>query len=241
MGAKKMDHNEAVQQMAAERYLLDELTPAARDAFEEHLFDCPECALDLRTGAAFVEAAKAQLPQLTGASPARASFHSREPGTRQAWWTRWLRPAFAVPVFTALLLVLGYQNLVTYPRLRAAATQPRLIPWAQLRGAMRGGAPLTITADREHGVAVPIDLPQQLSEGAYASYSIGLYDPQGKLAFATVVAAPSGSDSGSQRLGLVVPGAMLRNGVYTLALSGIGPNGERTEISRYAFDIHLID
>ena len=53
-----MEHIEAVQQMAAERYLLDELPPELRDAFEEHLFDCPECAFDLRAGAAFVDEAK---------------------------------------------------------------------------------------------------------------------------------------------------------------------------------------
>ena len=42
-----MTHSEAVQQMAAERYLLDELAPDVRDAFEEHMFDCQECALDV--------------------------------------------------------------------------------------------------------------------------------------------------------------------------------------------------
>jgi len=235
IGVEMMNHSEALQQMAAERYLLDELTPDAREAFEEHLFDCPECALDLRAGAAFVEAAKTQLPELTGAlvaSPSRPHKANRE------WWLFWLRPAFATPAFASLLLVLGYQNLVTYPRLRAEASQPRLIPWAQLRGDMRG-APVTITADHEHGVALPIDLPSQPSEGAYASYSINLYDPQGKLAFSSIVATPGASDSGPQRLGLVIPGAVLRNGAYTVAVSGVAANGERTEIDRYAFEIHL--
>ncbi len=59
-----MEHNEAVQQMAVERYLLDELTPELREAFEEHVFDCQECTLDLRAGVAFVEEAKVQLPGL---------------------------------------------------------------------------------------------------------------------------------------------------------------------------------
>jgi anti-sigma factor RsiW len=239
IGVEMMDHSEALQQMAAERYLLDELKPDAREAFEEHLFDCPECALDLRAGAAFVEVAKTQLPELTGAMPAPVLSRSRQHKAKSEWWLFWRQPAFAAPAFATLLLVLGYQNLVTYPRLRAAASQPRLIPWAQLHEAMRGGAPVSITADRLHGVALPVDLPSQLSEGAYASFSIDLYDPQGKLAFGSVVAAPSESDSGSQRLGLVIPGAVLRNGVYTLAVSGVAANGERTVIDRYAFEIHL--
>jgi hypothetical protein len=239
IGVEMMDHSEALQQMAAERYLLDELTPDAREAFEEHLFDCPECTLDLRAGAAFVEVAKTQLPGLTGAMPAPVPSRSREHKVKREWWLFWRQPAFAAPAFATLLLVIGYQNLVTYPRLRAAASQPRLIPWAQLHEAMRGGAPVSIAADRDHGVALPVDLPSQLGEGSYASYSIDLYDPRGKLAFSSIVAAPGESDSGPQRLGLVIPGAALHNGVYTLAVSGVGANGERTVIDRYAFEIHL--
>ena len=241
IGVEMMNHSEALQQMAAERYLLNELTPDVREAFEENLFDCPGCALDLRAGVAFVEAAKTQLPELTGAMPAPVPSRSHEQKIKREWRLFWLRPAFAAPAFATMLLVLGYQNLVTYPRLRAEASQPRLIPWAQLHGAMRGGAPLSITADRQHGVALPVDLPPQLSEGAYASYSIDLYDPQGKLAFGGVVPAPNESDSGSQRLGLVIPGEMLRSGVYTVAVFGVAPNGERTVIDRYAFELHLTD
>jgi hypothetical protein len=234
---KKMDHSEAIQQMMAERYLLDELTPDIREAFEEHLFDCPECALDLRAGAAFVEAAKAQLPRLTGALPASIPSRSRKPWIARGGWLRWLQPAFAVPAFASLLLVLGYQNLVTYPGLRAAAGQPRLLAWAPLHGATRGGALLTITADRRHGVALPIDLPAQSSPDAYASYCFDLYDPQGKLAWTGAQAAPNVNDS--QRLSLMIPGAMLQNGAYSLVVSGVGAHGEHTVIDRYAFDLRL--
>ena len=80
---KTMDHSEAVEQMLAERYLLNELPPEMRDAFEEHMFDCPECAFDMRAGAAFIDEAKLQLPGLTvepgTASSARSGLRAETP------------------------------------------------------------------------------------------------------------------------------------------------------------------
>src|SRR5258708_7394502 len=42
------EHRAAVESMAAERYILGEMEPAERDAFEEHFFDCAECSSDVR-------------------------------------------------------------------------------------------------------------------------------------------------------------------------------------------------
>ncbi len=42
------EHQAAVESMAAERYVLGEMEPGERDAFEEHFFDCVECANDVR-------------------------------------------------------------------------------------------------------------------------------------------------------------------------------------------------
>lgn len=69
-GVGSMEHSEALKEMTAERYLLDELTPEVREEFEQHMFDCQECAFDIRAGAAFVDEAKTQLPELTRNSPA---------------------------------------------------------------------------------------------------------------------------------------------------------------------------
>jgi len=68
-GGRAMEHTEAIEKMAAERYLLGELAPEELEAFEEHVFDCPDCILDLRAGEAFVAEAKVQLPELTTAVP----------------------------------------------------------------------------------------------------------------------------------------------------------------------------
>jgi len=234
-----MDHGEAVKQMAVERYLLNEMAPEEREAFEEHVFDCHACALDLRAGAAFVDEAKAQLPNLTATLPAPPTAGTRKPRTRWTDWFSWMRPAFAAPVFAALLIVLGYQNLVTFPALRARANEPRLLPALPLHGATRGGEILTITADRSHGFALPFDFYRQAEIADYAAYSFDLYDPQGKLSWTGTIAVPDDKQSPEQRISLEIPGATLRDGNYTVAVAGIGSHGERAEVARYVIDLHL--
>ena len=47
-----MDHNEAVRLQAAEKYVLGEFPADLRDEYEEHFFDCAECAVDVKAIAA---------------------------------------------------------------------------------------------------------------------------------------------------------------------------------------------
>jgi len=230
-----MEHGEAVKEMMAERYLLDELTPELRDAYEEHVFGCPECALDLRTGAAFINEAKQQLPSLTEqpAKPARTleSAPKRD-------FLAWLRPLFANPmvagpVFAALLVVVGYQNLVTVPQLESAAKAPRLMPVTTLHGGTRSAGKTVIEADRKDGVAIVVDIPEQTG---YSAYAFDLYDPEGKAAWNYSVVAAKDSDG---TLALQIPGPGLKEGAYTLAVRGIGADGTKAEIERDVFEVHF--
>jgi Putative zinc-finger len=230
-----MNHTEAVEQMATERYLLDELAPDARDAFEEHVFDCPDCALDLRAGAVFVHEAKTQLPLLPSPAPAVARVAPvRE---KPSFWASLWRPAFAAPAFAALLMVLVYQNTVTFPALRGAAGQPHIVPVAPVHGATRGGSHISVTADRASGVALPIDLSAQPGMAPAASYSLDLRDPQGKAAWTGSIAAATSAPDGDQPISVVIPGAMLQNGTYSLTVTSVTAQGQRTPIEQYIFDI----
>jgi hypothetical protein len=229
-----MNHSEAVEQMTSERYLLDELTPDARDAFEEHLFDCPECALDLRAGALFVREAKVQLPELVGSEARNAVAGSRE---KRNFWFSLLRPAFAGPAFAALLILVGYQNFVTFPALRHSANEPRVAPLAPLRSATRGGALPTFTADRTHGVALPVDLVIEPEAAPVASYSFDLRDPQGNLAWTGSLPATAQGTGNDQSFSLTIPGGMLQSGPYTLMVTSVTAQGGRTPIEQYNFDI----
>ena len=50
MNAKVIDHQEAIKNMMAERYLLRELSENERDAYEAHLFDCQACFEQVKAG-----------------------------------------------------------------------------------------------------------------------------------------------------------------------------------------------
>jgi anti-sigma factor RsiW len=229
-----MDHNEATQQMAAERYLLGELTPDLRDAFEEHAFDCPECAVDLRAGAAFIGAAKVELPKIAEASPAKPKISRMT--KKRIDWLSWLRPAFAVPAFAALLALVAYQNLDTIPSLRRAASEPIVLPSTAFHTGTRGAAHTSVEADRTKGAVLSIELPQ---ESGYTSFAFNLYDPQGKqLWMRTRVASGAGSD-GDGTISLVLPGTGLTQGSYSLAIIGIDGKGSRTEVDRRILDVHF--
>lgn len=222
-----MNHSEAVEQMATERYLLGEMTADERDAFEEHFFDCVDCALDVRTGAAFVEEAKTQLPGLQNAS---ADAARREPKRRN--WFAWLTPSIAAPAFALLLAVIGYQNLATIPGLRSSAREPRVLPWTTIHADTRGAAAVPLMADRQAGAVLLISLPP--ADG-YASFALVLDDPAGQRFWGETVDAPQNGAPVS----LVLPGAGLRHGSYTLTITGITPEGARSQLDRRVLDVQF--
>ena len=239
-GDETMNHNEAVKQMAVEQYLLDELTSELRDEFEEHLFDCAECTVDLRAGSAFIQEAKLQLPELVASSPAPSpvSRPAARSNTGRVDWFAWLRPAFAVPTFAALLAVIGYQNLSTIPSLRTAASSPRLAPWTSFHTGTRGAARTDVVADRKQGAVVVIELSQEIP---YANYVFDLYDLQGKRFWTETVSGSSQMGSGNGTFSLMLPGAGLEQGNYTLVISGVNAQGARTEVERRILNVHFED
>jgi hypothetical protein len=230
-----MEHSEAVQLMATERYLLGDLSPELREAFEEHFFDCQECAFDLRAEAAFLDAAKTQLPQMVTSAAAWTAPTPAKPAPKHREWFAWWRP-MAVPAFALLLIVIGYQNIATIPSLRSAASSPRIAPWTTLHAGTRAGAHKPIIADHKSGANLLIDVP---NDGAYTSFALDLTDPQGKK-FGTQIMSASAEAAGTTgTLSFVIPGMGLQQGSYTLTISGITPQGSRIQVDRWILDVRF--
>src|SRR5580704_17222060 len=185
-----MDHSESIRLMAAEKYLLGELAPELREQFEEHFFDCQECALDVRAGAALVEHSKVVFSVPVGVSQSKVPAQART----KAGWLAWLRPALVVPVLAVLLAVIGYQNLVTYPQLKQMASSPQILPWASINVSTRGTSTTQISPRVGEGFHLLVNIPP---ESVYTSYTFNLASPSGKLAWSRTIPAASSDEARS--------------------------------------------
>ncbi len=234
-----MDHDVVVRQHMTERYLLDELEPQARDEFEEHFFDCPDCALDVRAGAMFVEQSKIALAEKSESIPA-GLLPVNAPVPAQPGWLAglgaglrpMLRPAFAVPVLALLLAVIGYQNLVTYPHLQQALNSPQVLPWAPVNVGTYGSEGPVITAHPGQGFLLFVRIPP---EGGYSHYTAELYNPAGKLEWSLTIPATAAQDQWPVQ----VPGANREAGNYTLTVRGVTTAGESKDIGRTSFELQI--
>ena len=209
-----MDHNEAVRLQAAEKYLLGELPREHHAAFEEHFFDCSACAEEMKATAAFMEGARqvsreqvSEAVDIKGRVPASLTTRG---------WFAWLRPTFAIPVFAALLLFIGYQNGVTIPNLKQASTSVVIGEGAKsfslLSADSRGegtSVPKIAVAARED-FRLEVDMPGNSSTG----YSCQIQDESGKvLAFFTV-----SSEEAKNTVTRLIRGGSLKPGRYTIAI-----------------------
>jgi hypothetical protein len=228
-----VNHFEATQSMSVEKYLLGEMPPPERDAFEEHFFGCPECAADLRATAAFLSAAKQELKSASISKPAP------EPAKRPRFVLQW--PVLAWAALAASLLVTAYQNIVVYPHLTNEIAQlkvPEILPSLSLvSGNSRGGEASSIAVSKAKPFLLLVDIPTQ---DRFISYTCSLYSPSGSLAWHVQVSSQEAKDTVSIR----VPGVEKAAGSYTLVVRGdtdqtsVGP---AVELAHYRFTLNVQD
>lgn len=221
-----MDHDEAVRLKATERYLLEELDADQKEEFEEHLFGCQECALDVRASAMFVEQTKAALIEMPATTP------KPEPSKSSAGWLTWLRPAFAVPVMAVLLAIIGYQNFIQIPYQQQAANQMQALPYASINISTRGGSVRQISAHPGQDVILLVNVPP---DPAYSSYILELYNQSGRLQWSLTIPAASPDDLRPVK----IPGAGLEQGTYKLAVSGITAAGQSTKLDSSTIELQI--
>lgn len=159
-----MTHQEAVDTLAVERYLLDEMSEEDRQTYEEHYFECETCADDLRVATAMLQGAKEGF-----ASSAAGRVVSIAADRSADRTTAWYRSA-ALPWAAAatLAVVAGYESLWVVPSLRQS-TSPLVLTPQPLRPQSRG-AETVIPIDAQGGpttLAIEVNEPPQAGEVTY--------------------------------------------------------------------------
>jgi hypothetical protein len=205
-----MEHNEAIELKAAERYVLRELPEELREAYEEHFFECAECAADIKTATVFAATSRDIFAD-EGDHP--ATEKNREYGSL---WPRWLQPLIAVPVFAALALalVVGYQNLVTIPHLKSdSAASIQVLNSFSLAAADSRGALLRIAVHRGESFALTFDIPPGKN---FPEYLCQLRDASGGVLRQISVTAEQANKS----VELSIPAGMMLPGAYSIAIAG---------------------
>lgn len=227
-----MNHNEAVRMQAAEKYVLGELAEAQLLAYEEHYFECAQCALDVRAAAAFVDSSRQVFAEGGVAVPARGD--GRVSPEKISWVDRFRAlVAGPVPALAALVLVaiLGYQNAVTIPHLKQDhSTLPGDGRSFDLGASgVRGGdlsaadTPHLIRRDGDFSVGFDFTPNARL-----AAYVCQLEDPSGRVLLQLAVPA----ERANQHYVLSVPGGLVPDsGRYRIVLRGADPRSGRAESS----------
>ena len=147
-----MDHLQAVNTLAIERYLLEEMPREERESFEEHFFSCAECAEDARVAATMRDGAAAGLARTSASSAVdRGAVLPFRPPNR-GW-----RGSVALPWAAAATLAigLGYQT-IQGPLMSRQADSVALTP-STLRPASRGQEAV-VTAGPNGAVTLVVDL-----------------------------------------------------------------------------------
>ena len=217
-----MNHQDAIREASVERYILGELSGPPRDRFEEHLFECTECASDLKAGVTFLEVARTELPALA---------HNKSP--RPTWFAWLLSPALLAPALAACLLVIGYQTSVVLPEARrqvAEANTPGLVNTLTLpAGTSRGDDLRQIHAPRTGRFSIAFDIPP---ESGYRGYLCALYSPSGSVVWRGEISADSARNTAT----LTVPTAATQSGMNRLTVHGMDASGATgPEVASYQF------
>jgi hypothetical protein len=215
------------KEAAAERYLLGQMSESDRDAYEQHFFQCVECADEVKATARFIDHCR---------SVVTAPTVVPGPESRSARLIRFPRAATAIltGALAATVAIMVYQNVVTIPRL-SSAMEPRALTFASLAASNARGVPPAITVPRQQPFLIFVDIPP----GPHDTYDCAVVAKDGQRVVTMAVAAADTHDG----VPLMIPAGRLTPGDYTLVVTGRprGAGGSPVEVAHLPFTLRFAD
>jgi hypothetical protein len=227
-----MDHLEAKRLHAAEKYVLGELTADQRDAYEEHYFDCAECAEDVKATVTFVSAGREVFREEP--VPVAAVLKELAPRSR---WSSWFRPMIAIPAMAVVLLAIGYYSRTSKPQIGVITAPGQTILSSPSFG-LRGGDRLenektVVQIQGNDSVQLHFDfVPSQVQN--FSAYTGELQDSASRVLLQFNIPP----DRVNKEVNLIVPAGLLHPGDYTLAVSGHeASSAAKTPVTQFSFAV----
>jgi len=222
-----LDHLKATKRNVADRYVLGELTRAQREEFEEHYFECVECAEDVRAFLAFSFNSRPALADVPDCEEPAAGRERTRMGWLQALRS-WLPPAiYAAPALAMLCLsiITTYQSTILRSQLVA-----QVVPQFTLRPDSRGDESEISVQKQGHFFVLAADMPGGPLQVKWQIRDAGSQIP---LMEGTAPGPAAGSS-----LSVLIPTSKLGTGQYVLVLCPDGISPEIDSEIRYRFRMH---
>ena len=212
-----MTHTEAVDSLASERYLLDEMSGTEREAFEAHFFECATCADDVTTAARMQDGIRAGLLQTPHVARVATFTPAQKPAAAAVPTTATLRSqarawyqSAIVPwaVAATLAVMVGYQAQQT-PGPTASSGRAEAVTPTLLRPSSRGAVPTMSIGAPYTALALDVDatgattLSYELRDAAGAVITSGR-TPAPTAGAPLLIVIPSFTLTGEQRYSLTV-------------------------------------
>jgi hypothetical protein len=223
MSAKVIEHQQAIQGMMVERYLLNELTESDLEAFEGHLFDCTTCFEQVKAGTEFI----AYLKRISADDAGAVTI---QPG----WGQRMGRMLGQAPamIFAGLFLCATFFNV------------------SQEMAFRRLTAPGIVTPETLHQETRAGDKPITPSRNGYFELRTRFNPAPGLNSYRARIVSDAGQEAASiaipetdGEVQLRLHARMFHSGKYTLFITAADQaNGGSTKtLGQYPFELKLQD
>ena len=216
-----MDHEHAINRKIAEQYVFGELSETDANAFEEHFFDCGDCAEDVRDEMQMLESGRDVVRETAPRTESQPTPNvvPIETWRRRTWWI----PAAAAAM---LVIALGVPTLMR----RDAAPSMQLAHELQLGGLTRAESEPKPAVTLPQGEALLLYVDVAPQDGA-VRYDITVRGSDGK----TVGTRSVTSEQTTQPVALVL--SRLPAGTYEVVTDGVRSGGMRAATATQSFTI----
>lgn len=224
-----MNHQEAENTKATERYLLREMTEQERQAFEEHYLDCPECLEGVTFGSDFLDAGR-ELAQ-EGVVEQRVQQVARKS------WLSSLKPVWhPVPVMALALAACAafasYEALLLHQLKSGDNEKVASVDYRYILTGMSHGSGDAKKIVVPKGAIVSLGVEYNPS-GEFVAYRAQVVDEAGRARISVDLPA----DQTGRMASIALHTRLLGTGLYSTIISGRRSDGAEEQVGKGSFEL----